>query len=235
MKNFGMVVMVGAVSFATAASAGAAPLTLVDVPAGSEIQQTDNTPCIFGDASCKDGALPHHVTFPAGGTSTNYYETVSYTIEQINAAVGSTFDVGIDVNTTAAASEILDYFRVYLGTTLTTANLLYSYEGNQNIALAVDLKNGTGWSDWLLRTIDLSGVLAGSIITFEVAVLNAVDGVEQFFLISAAGGTTPGGTTPGPVVPEPASMLLFATGLSAVAYGARRRKQQAKRRGSPQA
>ena len=201
----------------TAIPAAAAPLTIVDVLAGDEVQQTDNNPCIFGDASCDPGLLGTYTEFPTGGGSQTYQESQSYSIETIRTAVGNVFDIGVDVNTTNAATDTLDYFRVY---NATTSSLLFFYEGDQNLATAVDLKNGTGWSDWLLQTIDLSGVAAGSTIRFDVRVTGAVDGQEQFFAI-------PSDDRQVSEVPEPASLLLVASGVTLFASRVRNRRKKA--------
>jgi hypothetical protein len=201
--------------FLTAVPAAADPITIVDVPDGQEVKQTENRPCIFGDNSCDAGLLGTYTVFPSGGGSQTYEESQSYSIETIRNAVGNVFDVGIDVNTTSAASDTLDYFRVFNATTNT---LLFNFEGDTNLALAVDLKNGTGWTDWLLETVDLTSVAALSVIRFDVRVTNAVDGREQFFLI-------PGDDTG--EVPEPASLLLLGTGLTFVASRMRTRRKLA--------
>ena len=200
----------------TAVPAAAAPLNIFDVPAGSEVQQTANRPCIFGDDSCDPGLLGTYTEFPTGGPPpSTYVESQSYSIETIRTAAGNVFDIGIDVNTTNAESDTLDYFRVYNATTNT---LLFNFEGDTNLALAVDLKNGTGWSDWFLKTVDLSGVAALSTIRFDVRVTGAVDGREQFFIV-------PGTVTNVSTVPEPASFMLMGSGLLAAARARRRRNR----------
>lgn len=200
----------------TAVPAAATPLTLVDVLPGQEVQQTANRPCIFGDESCNPGLLGTYTVFPAGGGSQTYLESQSYTIETIRTAVGNVFDVGIDVNTTNAATDTLDYFRVY---NATTSTLLFNFEGDTNLALAVDLKNGTGWSDWLLQTINLTSVAPLSVIRFDVRVTDAVDGREQFFVVPGDRAVT--------AVPEPASLLLVASGVTLLASRVRNRRKRA--------
>src|SRR5215218_9465910 len=91
----------------------AVTLTLEN-PGTLSYQQTDNSPCVIGDPSCKN---------PAGFGSTiitqtppppyDYDETSpTYTVQQIRDIVGNLFFVGIDINTTTSplATEKLDLF-----------------------------------------------------------------------------------------------------------------------------
>ena len=111
--------LVGAFALLVGGKAEAAPLLLVDVPAGSEVQQTANRPCVFGDNSCNAGLLGTYTEFPTAGSPTEYTETQSYTVGTVRTAATDAFNIGVDVNTTSAASEILDYFRVYIDNVLT--------------------------------------------------------------------------------------------------------------------
>ena len=106
---FKMLALAGTVAFATTAEAS--PLQLVDVVSGNEVQQTSNRPCVFGDNSCDPGLLGTYTVFPTAGNPTEYTETQSYTVGTVRNAVTDSFNIGIDVNTTSAASEILDYFK----------------------------------------------------------------------------------------------------------------------------
>ena len=187
-----------------AAAASATPLTLFDVPTGQEVQQTANRPCIFGDNSCNAGLLGTYTIFPTAGSPTEYTETQSYSIETIRLAAGNAFFIGIDVNTTVAKSEVLDYFRIF-----DNGVQIYNYEADGVIGNAVDLANGTGFSDWFLKSVDLTSVIAGHTIRFDVHVTNVVDGREQFFLVPTTNGNPPPGE-----IPEPGSLALLGAGLA---------------------
>ncbi len=169
------------VSAAAAVSAAPIQLTLVGpVTGAAQVGQTAGNPCIFGDASCNAGLLGVYTEFPTGGGTQTYMETQSYSIETIRGAVGNAFEIGVDVNTTAAAGETLDIFNVWLGGA-GSGTLLYTYTGGANIATGI--ANGTGKSDWFLQSLNLGSVAALSQITFEVKVSGATNGREQFFLV----------------------------------------------------
>ena len=70
--------------------------------------------------------------------------------------------------------------------------------------------NGNGYSDYLIQGFSLT---AGHYYMFEASQTNDTDGMEEFFII-------PAGTPP---VPEPATMVLFGSGLLGIANVIRRR------------
>ena len=193
---------------ASAAIAGstasfAAPITLTltgPLQGADQTQQTFNNPCFFGDPSCSPGLLGTKTVFPAGGGGQTYQETQSYALSTVRSAVGNRWDIGIDVNTTEAAGETLDLFTIKID-----GVVIYTYSGGANIAAGI--ANGTGFSDWLLSAVDLTG-LVGTTLTFDVKISNATDGREQLFIIDRP-------ETPVPV-PLPGSLALLGLGLLAL-------------------
>jgi len=192
----------------------AAVPTVLNLAQGTEplIQQTFNNPCVIGDESCTDGSLDHpHTVFPMGGGSQTYDEVSPvYTIADVRDAVGDFFRIGIDVNTTQANSETLELFEI-----LIDGAVEFVYNGPTSIAPPP--ANGTGFSDWILSNVDISGWDGTSTIQFHVIISGAVDGREQIFLINSDPH----------LAPEPATMALFGTGLLGLAGLRRRRRKRA--------
>ena len=192
--------------------ANAATLTFEN-PGLLIFQQTENSPCVIGEPSCDNPAGFGVTIIPTGPSGENYdLDSPDYTVAQIEAIVGSSFFVGIDVNTAAGQDiEVLDFFAMYVNDVL-----IDSFTGPEAFALT---NNGNGFSDALLRNFtSLSGFLDTDVVHFQAIVSGATDGREQFFLISS--GEQP---PPPPVIPEPGSLMLLGSGLL---IGARRLRQR---------
>lgn len=176
-------------------------------------QQTENSPCVIGEPSCNQPDGFGVTIIPTGPSGENYDLTSpEYTVAQIEAIVGSSFFVGIDVNTAAGQPiETLELFEMYVNGIL--IDFIYPEE---QFALT---NNGNGFSDALLRNFtSLSGFADNATVEFRASVSGATDGREQFFLISS--GEQP---PPPPVIPEPGSLMLLGSGLL---IGARRLRQR---------
>lgn len=196
------------------------PLTLTDVTQKNTTQPQD-IQCIITGQSCPGGqqtmdyfnykqgggGADHDITSDPNTAGQNGVPLVTdYTVGYLESFAGKTFDVGIDVNTTSAASETLTLFDVSVGGTI-----VYEFSGSQN--LAATAFNGNGFYDWLLSSIDLTPYASTDIVTFRAVWTGDVDGYESFFLIPTA-------------VPEPGSYAMLIAGLGVVGYMARRRRQQ---------
>jgi hypothetical protein len=203
-----------------AGTAAASPI-FIQSPASTFYQQTQNSPCVIGDESCKGALLYTHLALPAytPGGAKDYADVPSpvYSFADLAgplqiAGTSGAFIVGVDVNWAGNhAGETLTRFDILVdGVTLynLAAPFQYAYSNN-----------GNGYSDALIyQNSALAGfpISTGHTYQFILTSINGGDGLEEYFLINTA--------SPPPVVPEPASMVLLGTGLVGLAYRVRRRK-----------
>jgi PEP-CTERM motif len=180
----------------------AAPISLnITQTVGEErVQQTENNPCIFGDSSCNAGLLGSYINWSAGGNGVTYDSTKDYSLSTIRAAVGNLWNIGVDVSSNNRESETLQFFRIILD-----GETLYTYTGPTNIATGIS--NGTGYSDWLLSSIDLTD-LAGTTLRFEARITGGQGNTEQIFIVDRPESTN---------VPVPGTVALLGLGLLALA------------------
>lgn len=209
-------------------------------------QQTTNAPCVIGNSSCSNGTfIDSEFNGTPGGGNGSIYDLLSpgYVVVAGNAVVPtngipSSFTIAIDENIAkGAGNEFLVFFKTWICTTAPTVNLPNSStaigppstgataNGYGGCTLSAansyvpgspytipNLNNGNGFSDMILTGFSITPV-GTHYVVFEASVSNDTDGMEQFFLV-------PQGT---PVVPEPATMLLFGSGLASLAAWGRRR------------
>jgi hypothetical protein len=201
----------------TCLSMSAGPITLISpAPVNQQFQQTLNSPCIFGDSSCKQPTPFDFTSIAGGGQLQNFgvptpLSSPIYTGQQIFNAIGSfSFLVGIDVNQAMQFSPTLTYFEEFInGVAVATFGTPGALSG-QSLVLT---NNGNGFADAIMS--GFVAPTANDTVSFKLSYTGANDGTEQFFLVST--------TNPPPTVPEPASLGLLGAGLVGVA-GAIRRK-----------
>jgi PEP-CTERM motif len=197
--------------------ASASALAVVSpAPVDQQFQQQENSPCVFGDPSCKQPAGFGFTSIAGGGQLQNFgvptpVVSPNYTGAQILAAIGSlSFIVGIDVNQAQQLSPTLTYFaEVINGVVVAT----FGTPGALTGTTLVLTNNGNGFADALITGFVTP--LATDTVSFRLSYVGANDGTEEFFLINTA--------SPPPTVPEPGTILLLGSGLVALGVWGRRK------------
>jgi hypothetical protein len=205
-------------SLTMASGMASAALVLTAEPAQTIGPQSTSAPCVIAGTTCQNPDDFAYTNFQQSGAISSYTESSpTYTVSQFSGLFGlPIFNIAIDVNTTNAQGETLDYFRTYVNGVLVAA---LSYEGDGAIG-TID-GNGNGYADWTLRTVSLVGYNPGDTVQFRTKFDNATDGAESFFLVDGDG-------RPPAEVPVPAAAWLLASGLMAMgAIGRRRMKGMA--------
>lgn len=150
-------------------------------------------------------------------TVTPYTGTQLINFLQALGDAGLTFGVAIDVNSTAAKSEVLTQFRLIdldqAGDGPLGSLVLFSI---LNPVPLPDIRNGNGSADYLISGFNLSGLAnLGDRLLFQATWSGAVDGGESFYIVPLA------------AVPAPAAGPLFLAGLAGLGWLCRKRKSKA--------
>ena len=187
--------LLAVVSFASANA-----LVLDDVTTVHLYQQTTNNPCVIGDPSCSNGTFPETI-FPPNAPSYDEFSPV-YTVAQLQAIVGNTILIGVDVNQTVDNQTLSLFTMLINGVVVDT----YSANPATPVPPTTGGGNGNGYADYTLSGFtSLAGLQPTDTIQFHVVMPSVNDGREEFFLISGSGGVSE--------VPEPGTLSLVVGGL----------------------
>lgn len=180
--------------------AWAVPIALT--PGSGVFQQTQNDPCVIGNPSCNNPAGFAFTVLPVNPTSPQVTVSPTYTVDQIRTLLGgNVFSIGVDISQAQGQGQpayTLNSLTLNIGGTDA-----FQFTGPQDFTGA-----GNGFSDFVLKTVDLSPFAGSANAIFTVNFSNDTGAREQFFLVSSE-------TPPAPV-PEPATLLLFGSTMAAV-------------------
>ncbi len=200
-----------AIAFVTLLLAGvplvteAVPVALT--PDAGVFQQTQNNPCVIGNPSCNNPATFDFTLLPVNPSSPQITTSPTYSVDQIRTLLNgvNTFFIGVDISQAQGQpAYTLNSFTVNIGGTDA-----YQFTGPQDFT-----SSGNGFSDFVLKTVDLSAFAGNAPVIFTVNFSNDNGAREQFFLVSSA--------EPPTAVPEPATLVLLGSTL--VAGGLLRRR-----------
>ena len=192
--------------------AEAVPIALnLDTTQAAVFQQTQNNPCVIGNPSCNNPAGFGFTLLPVNPTSPQVTVSPTYTVDQIRTLLGgiNTFFIGIDISQAPGQGPYsLNSFTVNVG-----GSDAFQYIGPTDLT-----SSGNGFSDALLKTVDLGGFAGSANVIFTVNFSNDNGAREQFFVVSSQ--------EPPAAVPEPATLLLLGSTMAGLGFLRRRRRRR---------
>ena len=207
-----LIVLVGLALLGLPVSAWAVPFALtLDTSQTAVFQQTQNNPCVIGNPSCNNPGGFSFTVLPVNPSSPQITVSPTYTVGQITTLLGgnTSFFIGIDISQAPGQGAYsLNSFTVNIGGTDA-----FQYTGPTDLT-----STGNGFSDALLKTVDLSSFLGSANVIFSVNFSNDNGAREQFFLVSSEAPPAP--------VPEPATLLLFGSAMAGLGLLRRRRARR---------
>lgn len=183
---------------------GAVPIALT--PDIGVYQQTQNNPCVIGNPSCNNPDGFAFTLLPVNPASPQVTASPTYTVDQIRTLLGGdAFFIGIDISQAPGQGPYtLNSFLVNIG-----GADEFLFTGPQDFA-----SSGNGFSDIVLKTIDLTSFAGAANVIFTANFSNDNGAREQFFLVSTEAPPSP--------VPEPATILLLGSTLAGLGLARRR-------------
>lgn len=185
-----------------AVPAGAVTTISLETAPTKSIQQTSTQPCIISGVNCNNDSFPLTQYSNTGSQTSIDLYSPEYDASTIIALVGTSFDVGLDVQDTNVAQS-LDLFQMYID-----GILVSEYAGPTDVP---SNNPGAGFADYLLT--DLPDISGASTVQFRAVMSNMNDGPDQFFLVNTVSS-----------VPAPAALPLLLSALAGLGYLGRRRR-----------
>lgn len=186
-------------------------LTVDNTATTTHYTQQTGTPCIYGYPSCaaSPAGFPAFANIQVGGSvtvidagtvannpSNGLPVLFNATATQLTGLGNNSIWIGVDVNESDDTQIRILQFDVFD----TTTNTMLAHLSPNTILST--FQNGTGFSDAILKGLDLTGIAGSDNIQFRLRYDEASDGTEQFFAIAG---------DPTPAIPEPASLLLLGS------------------------
>lgn len=184
----------------------AVPVALT--PDAGVFQQTQNNPCVIGNPSCNNPAGFDFTLLPVNPTSPQITASPTYSVDQIRTLLGggNTFFIGVDISQAQGQpAYTLNSFTVNIG-----GADAFQFTGPQDFT-----SSGNGFSDFVLKTVDLTSFAGNASVVFTANFSNDNGTREQFFVVSSE--------APPAATPEPATLVLLGSALAGVGFIGRRR------------